>query len=512
MGPRLICKVFVACRDLWDNRNKYLSSDSMREELDFKFEIKELDEDGKFSGFAAVYGNEDRQGDVIEKGAFKRTLEHNDTVPVLWHHDPAQPIGVGRVRDSEKGLTIEGELNLDVQKGREAHSLMKQAATKGLSIGYDAIKTKPDGAVRRLKEIRLWEVSVVTFPANPKAQVQRVKSVIDYQDLPLAEMDREFDAEKAVERIKDHLDVEDELTDEFKNAFLWVDPDNADDPDAYELPIADVVDGKLKAVPRAIRRAASNLTSSGVPSGDVDDVKRNIDRYYEKMGMDSPFDAESVIGGDPKFERLLRRVVSVGRLKAVDAKAADVGVLSKADRALIDAAIDALEVLREDVDSDSSGKAEHQTTWTLEEANDFLDRHALRKVDAEVQENWFHFELASENDFDNLFEDESPMRLEPEDGVKFVIGEKEVDDRTVRSLQAIKFYHGGAAEEASADAGEEEKDEDPLGLADFKEWLEENAEPSGDKGETPEGDDIGGDSDDIHSLLEDFRNFARDEN
>jgi len=146
----------------------------------FKIDLKSVSEEGTFEGFASVYGNTDLANEIVEKGAFKRTLDHHDTVTLLWQHDTKQPIGIGRIEDSDKGLKIFGELNLDTQKGKEAHSLLKQRAIKGLSIGYDVVQDNWQKGLRYLKELKLWEVSVVTFPCNEQAEVNAVKSTTDF--------------------------------------------------------------------------------------------------------------------------------------------------------------------------------------------------------------------------------------------------------------------------------------------------------------------------------------------
>lgn len=148
------------------------------ETKDFKFTIGKLDaEAGTFDGYASVFNVVDSYGDVVEQGAFKKTLRENESFPLLWSHDVASPLGVIAGEEDTKGLRVRGELNLDVQAGREKRSLMLQRAIRGLSIGYEAIKAPYDETdkVRRLKEIKLWEISLCVFPANAKATVSDVK-------------------------------------------------------------------------------------------------------------------------------------------------------------------------------------------------------------------------------------------------------------------------------------------------------------------------------------------------
>jgi HK97 family phage prohead protease len=146
------------------------------EEKTFKFEIKELEEDGTFEGYGAVFDTVDFGNDVIKKGAFKKTLRENKDLPLLWYHDPKQPIGkVIEAVEDENGLKIKGKLNLDVQKAKEVYSNMKQKIVRGLSIGYDTMKHSWDDMVRILQEVKLWEISPVTFPMHTDALITGVK-------------------------------------------------------------------------------------------------------------------------------------------------------------------------------------------------------------------------------------------------------------------------------------------------------------------------------------------------
>jgi HK97 family phage prohead protease len=139
--------------------------------LDFPFELKSLTDEGLLEGYAAVFGNVDLGGDLIEPGAFTKTIqETGGKVPILWSHDREQPIGVSSTLEQDrKGLLVTGQLNMDVQKGREARSLLQQGAFAGLSIGYKTIKPIYEAGVRHLKELALKEFSPVVFPMNPLA-------------------------------------------------------------------------------------------------------------------------------------------------------------------------------------------------------------------------------------------------------------------------------------------------------------------------------------------------------
>src|SRR3972149_810840 len=88
------------------------------------FELKALDETGQFNGLAAVYGVADDFGDIIEPGAFTRTIQHRGgKFPMHWNHMLSEPIGINLVEDSPLGLGVTGKMNLDVARARETHSL-----------------------------------------------------------------------------------------------------------------------------------------------------------------------------------------------------------------------------------------------------------------------------------------------------------------------------------------------------------------------------------------------------
>lgn len=149
------------------------------------FEIKALADDGTFEGILSPYGNVDEGGDVVERGAFAKTLqESGSSVPLLWQHKTDVPIGTLELSDTPAGLYCKGSLVLDlmangapaVPEAFKAYALMKRGIVKGLSIGFDTIKAQVIDAVRHLKELKLWEGSVVTFPMNLNALISAVKA------------------------------------------------------------------------------------------------------------------------------------------------------------------------------------------------------------------------------------------------------------------------------------------------------------------------------------------------
>jgi HK97 family phage prohead protease len=167
--------------------------------LEIPFEVKAInDEDGTFEGYGSVFGNVDADGDVIEPGAFTKSLlnhrSHQTLPALLWMHDPYNPVGrYLEVREDLRGLYVKGQLILESTQGRDAYALLKGGAVNGLSIGYVPKSWEFDKAqkTRKLKEVDLWEVSLVTFPANALARVMAVKNKIASGDVPtLRELER----------------------------------------------------------------------------------------------------------------------------------------------------------------------------------------------------------------------------------------------------------------------------------------------------------------------------------
>jgi HK97 family phage prohead protease len=148
---------------------------------DFALEVKNLSDDGTFEGYGSIFGNVDSYGEVVEPGAFGKSLARHakaKTSPLmLWQHNPDYPIGVWEsLEEDSKGLFGRGRLLKGVQKADEAHIIMKNGAIRGLSIGYRELRAQPEGNNRKLLELDLMEISPVTFPANDKARITAVKS------------------------------------------------------------------------------------------------------------------------------------------------------------------------------------------------------------------------------------------------------------------------------------------------------------------------------------------------
>jgi HK97 family phage prohead protease len=155
--------------------------------LERPFEVKAVEDDGAFEGFGSVFGNVDSYKEIVAPGAFAESLAQwkasGRLPPVLWQHRSGEPIGPYLFMEEQPiGLHAKGQLLInDVQRAKEARALMKAKAVNGLSIGFVTREDSYDRltGIRTLKKVDLWEVSVVTFPANPAAQISSVKSAID---------------------------------------------------------------------------------------------------------------------------------------------------------------------------------------------------------------------------------------------------------------------------------------------------------------------------------------------
>lgn len=166
----------------------------------FDYSVKGVDDSGKFSGYASVFGNVDSYNEVVAPGAFSESLADLGSkergLPVLWQHRIAEPIGhwdMSALKEDATGLYGAGELWLEeAPYARIAHRGMKANAITGLSIGYyvraDSFDDKT--RVRTLTKLDLVEISIVTTPANDDARVDSIKSIIQRGGYPTL---REFE-------------------------------------------------------------------------------------------------------------------------------------------------------------------------------------------------------------------------------------------------------------------------------------------------------------------------------
>jgi len=144
-------------------------------------DLKAVEADGSFTGYASRFGVVDLGRDLVLPGAFAESIARRGPrgIKMLFQHDPAEPIGVWlEVREDALGLFARGRILPEVARGREVLALMRAGALDGLSIGFRTVegRSDPKSGIRRLSRIDLWEISVVTFPMLPEARVSAVKN------------------------------------------------------------------------------------------------------------------------------------------------------------------------------------------------------------------------------------------------------------------------------------------------------------------------------------------------
>jgi len=210
-----------------------------RETKALDFEIKSLNEDGTFEGLASTFGPPaDAYGDIVEEKAFDKTIsDHGGEIVILWQHDTREPVGLGQIEKRADGLWMKGQLELGLETAKKAYVSLKARLVKSLSIGFQTIRKRTEKSVRYLEEIKLYEVSLVTFPANQRALVTDVKSAMTdrldemeisakvwgvwqaFDEIVLNTMfDREMTSDDKIDFISDAFD-------EFKGLFLPALPD-----------------------------------------------------------------------------------------------------------------------------------------------------------------------------------------------------------------------------------------------------------------------------------------------
>lgn len=166
-------------------------------------ELKEFDESGKFEGYASVFDVVDSDGDIIVKGAFNTSIKkfsENGKMPkMLWQHNPSIIIGkFTEMREDEAGLYVKGQLITEVEKGKEAYTLMKEGVLDSMSVGFNILNAQKSNGGRVIDDLDLWEISIVTWGANPDAQVTSVKAIDTKRDFERFLRDSGFSKKQAV--------------------------------------------------------------------------------------------------------------------------------------------------------------------------------------------------------------------------------------------------------------------------------------------------------------------------
>jgi len=165
-------------------------------------EARAADDGAGLSGYASHFLSVDSYGTAIKRGAFRKTIkERGDRIPVLWQHTPDTPIGKPTVlKEDGTGLFFNAAISEGTTQGRDVMALLRDGVPLGMSFGFQTIKdrsaTDEDGLdftyapdwfkskdgradVRVIEEVRLWEISTVTFPSNEQATITNVRAVAE---------------------------------------------------------------------------------------------------------------------------------------------------------------------------------------------------------------------------------------------------------------------------------------------------------------------------------------------
>lgn len=162
----------------------------------FKVKALEGNSDFQFEGYASTYGNEDRDGDIIESGCFLDSLKNKTVYPLCFNHDLSTVIGKVDLMDDEKGVFAKGTFNQNDDVAEKYYDLVKMGAIDSMSIhffvkDYEPVdSTKPYGGWR-IKKADIIEVSLVTVPANTQALISSVKSENGFDEKTLRNIIRE---------------------------------------------------------------------------------------------------------------------------------------------------------------------------------------------------------------------------------------------------------------------------------------------------------------------------------
>lgn len=278
----------------------------------FPFEIKATQEEDNFfvfEGYASTFGNVDYGDDVIVKGAFLNSLAKNPEVPVLWQHQMHEPVGKSiQLQEDNQGLYIKAKLPKDdtLVSGRIIPQ-MKVGSIREMSIGFFTKDSEMDKTgTRYLKQIELFEVSLVTKAMNPQALVTGFKAFAGNANLPLAPRETAWDGTEAEKRIREFTKSIDAPSQDYRKYFMYFDNQNTDLFGSYKLLYADIIDGKPHIVPRAVFAIAGILNGArgGVDISDNDKskIKPFINQLYKRMA--SEFDDESIATPLKSFDSL----------------------------------------------------------------------------------------------------------------------------------------------------------------------------------------------------------------
>lgn len=324
------------------------------------FELKKVsdnEDNFTFTGYASTFGNVDLVGDIIEEGAFDRLIRAQKPLKILWQHEMTMPIGLSSsFRVDEKGLFIEAKLpKSDTFVSGRVIPQINVGSIREMSIGFYVIDEAYTKTARILKDIDVVEVSLVTRPANPEAQVTNFKSVSANVKLPLADKETEWDSSAAIKRLKDKIGAVEAPNSDYKKYFLYYDSENQDVFGSYKLPFVDVIDDTIKIVPKAVFAIAGALSGArggvDIPAADKKKATQIVNSLYKRMSEE--FSDEELVS--PLKAKNLDLLLD---LKDVEVYLKDLGLSNKEAKTLISKAKEFSNTTQRDAEPDAKRDAE----------------------------------------------------------------------------------------------------------------------------------------------------------
>jgi len=264
--------------------------------------VKVVEEEGSDAGFlegyASVFNNVDLGGDVVRKGAFKKTIKERLKKGMILLYDShavyegtSAVIGVvTKAEERDEGLWFHAPFSA-VSRAQDVRTKVREKILKALSFGYDVIKSQPSTEfgedVAELTELRLWEISVVPWGMNPKAATDVVKGIGLGQEFAFAAKDHPFDPVGARKRIAEWAENDPFL---YSKAFVWADAENDQSPLGYALQVVDIVDGEPKYILNAAKTALSRTRGDedAVWKKDSDAIVIDLKTLYQKVEEEFP--------------------------------------------------------------------------------------------------------------------------------------------------------------------------------------------------------------------------------
>lgn len=265
--------------------------------------VKVVEDDngaGYLEGYASVFDNVDLGGDVVRKGAFKKTIRERLKKGMILlydshaiHEGTSAVIGtVTKAEEHDEGLWFHAPFSA-TSRAQDVRTKVREKILRALSFGYDVIKSKPSQEfgedVMELTELRLWEISVVPWGMNPKAASNVVKGIGFGSEFKFAPKDHPFDPVGARQRLAQWAENDPLL---YAKAFAWSDPNNEQSPHGYALQVLDIVDDEpvyvLNAAKAALARVRSDKEDGATWKKDREEIEQSLKTFYAKVEEEFP--------------------------------------------------------------------------------------------------------------------------------------------------------------------------------------------------------------------------------